>query len=146
MQDRVVVLVHHAQFVGSQAVGLTQEPAPDPPDPDERNSQRCNGNPQDRRPLGTPVLRQGLGGNTGRHQPDYLTGLIAYRRDGADRRAQSARVNLAERFAAQCRLDGAQVLSADLTPVGVSEASPVGRHDRDERDVGVLPDRLGDRL
>ena len=35
MQDRVVVLVHHPQLVGTQPVGLPQQPAPDRPHPDQ---------------------------------------------------------------------------------------------------------------
>ena len=41
MQDRVVVLVHHPQLVGPQAVRLAQQPAPDGPHADQRKGQRA---------------------------------------------------------------------------------------------------------
>ncbi len=37
-------------------------------------------------------------------------------------------------------------MPADLTGIGVGEPDSVRGHDRDERDVGAGPDRLGDRL
>ena len=79
-------------------------------------------------------------------RPTIRPGAVAHRHDGADRRAERARVHLGECLAAQGGFDGAEVVAADLVRIGVGEARSVGRHDRDERDVGVGADRLGDRL
>ena len=146
MQDRVVVLVHHPQFVGAQSVCLPQQPAPDQPHPDQRNGQRGKADRGDRRELRAPAVGQAGLQNARRHQPDDSAGFVAHRGDRADRRAQRAGVDLGERLAAQRGLDGADVLAADLRRIGVGEPGPVRRHDRDERDVGVRPHRLGDRL
>ena len=146
MQDRVVVLVHHPQLVGTQPVGLAQQPSPDRPYPDQRNRQRPNADRGDRRPLRSPAFRQGLLRDARRHQADDPAGAVAHRHDGADGRAECAGVHLGERLAAQRGLDAAEVVTADLLRIGVGEARSVRRHDRDERDVGVGAHRFGDGL
>ena len=146
MQDRVVVLVHHPQLVGAQPVGLAQEPAPDHPHPDQGDGQCGTAHSGDRRQLRAPVVGQGLLRDARRDQPDDAAVPSRHRRHRADRRAQRAGEDLGERLAAQRRLDGAEVLLADQRRVGMGVSRAVGRHDRDERDVGVRADRLGDRL
>ena len=81
-----------------------------------------------------------------RDQSDDAAGAVAHGRDHPDRRAQRAGVDLRERLTAQRGVDGADVLPADLRGIGVGEPGSIGRHDRDERDGGVLADGFGDWL
>ena len=138
------MLVHHPQLVGAQPMRLAQQPAPDRPDADERNGERADGQCRDR---GSTVHASDRRGSVwvmpADTSPTIWPDCVAHRRDRADRRAERAGVDLGERLAAQRRLDGAEVLAADLAGIGVGEPGAVGRHDRDERDIGVGPHRLG---